>query len=189
MSTIYRWEFGFDFNATADWSKVNSPNDPTNGSDICLLQNGLCTDGSGDPAWPSRLEVGDKIVFRIYDLTSVQGGTSAVREIPESYFSVVDPHSGDIPAGDPATEHPLGLTSGSVQKLVSVDGGGNPAVWPGGTVPCWEYEVDHDGDGTFTRFQPVGSSGYFTLSILLQVQDGGTLKWFGLDPEIWIMDG
>lgn len=187
----YRWEFGFDWNATPDWAKVNAPNDPTDGAPIALLQNGLYrTVGDEGAAWPSRMETSDVFEFCFYDLTAAQGGTQQDLRV-EGYFSIVNPQEGDVPRGEPATLRPFGLPDGTPLRVESV-GTSNPAVWTGGSLPAWEFQaqVGNTWVNQFT-IQDNLPSPYFTLSVLLKVSEvsSGGFKWFGLDPEVWVLDG
>lgn len=191
--TQYRWEFGFDFNALPDYGTLNptqAPGSPAAGEPTVLLQQGFCRidGGSVVPAWPTSLQPGDSVEFFVYDLTSAQGTESNPTDVDrdESTFSVVDPHSGDLthifePFSNPG--------------LVELPNPVEPSVWPTGPLPAWQYRINVGESGNSSGELVIRQDAppYAALSVLLNVNQttskGTVSKWFGLDPEVWIMDG
>lgn len=189
--TQFRWEFGFDFNAAKAFGAVNPNLDPTSpalNEPIYLLQDGLVnvTDNRS-PAWPTQLASGDTIKFRIFDLTSPQlTCPSSVGSAPNQIggtnnfqFAIVDPYTGS--AVDLFTVSPVSASDVSLAYTCY-----KPTVWPiDETLPSWTVTV-----GTETYLEVVSGIAKANLSVLIKVTPkSGDPKWFGLDPEIWIMDG
>ena len=191
--TQYRWEFGFDFNAFPDYGTLNpaeAPGAPAAGEPTVLLQQGFCRiDGNSVvPDWPTSLQPGDSIEFVVFDLTSAQGtegGPASISET-ESTFSVVNPHTGDLThIFEPFTDPGLAQLPSPVA----------PSVWPTGPLPAWRYQIHPESGGTATSELVIRQDAptYAALSVLLSISQntskGTESKWFGLDPEVWIMDG
>ena len=137
------------------------------------------------PAWPTQLRAGDRLSFRLVDISSLDGGPSA-----ESYpsFAIIRFYftRRDVPLeleSSPFIGHPQRWQIASAPEHRVSPVYSHPADR---TLPTWKiHHVDaRDNAQDEVTLAPVEVRRIFELSVLLAAQRGTFVDQFIVDPEM-----